>query len=86
VIGISAPTCVPWTGKSGLRYVWSSEKIRCCLHAVCSGSHHDCLDSHDSVLSLMSWCNTLGNFSNLVFHEARRFHIINLLVQFQAHR
>jgi hypothetical protein len=57
VIGISASTCVPWTGKSGLRYVWSSEKICCCLHAVCSGSRNDCLDSHDSVLSLMSWCN-----------------------------
>jgi hypothetical protein len=24
---------------------------------VCSGSHNDCLDSHGSVLSLMSWCN-----------------------------
>jgi hypothetical protein len=24
---------------------------------VCSGYHNDCLDSHDLVLSLMSWCN-----------------------------
>jgi hypothetical protein len=50
---------VPWTGRSGLRYVWSSEKILYCLHAVCSGSHHDCLDTHDLVLSLMSWCKAM---------------------------
>jgi hypothetical protein len=61
VIGISAPTWVTCLERVGLACSMCGPRRRfdSFLHAVCSGSHNDCLDSHDSVLSLMSRCNII---------------------------
>jgi hypothetical protein len=37
-----------------------SWKVSHCLHAVCAGSHDDCLDTNDLMLFPMSWCKIYG--------------------------